>query len=268
MMSTPFNLAGLADNITDIAVKAGDIIMRYFKTNLTIEKKTDTTQDEDYSSPVTIADQQAERYIIEELRKLTPDIPIIGEEATSEGNVPEINGRYFWLVDPLDGTKEFITKSGEFTVNIALIEKDRPVLGVVYAPALGETYLGYENTAFLIKDSKKNPIKVRPFPDIGITVVASKRHGSIEEMETFLNNMTISNYTTRGSSLKFCLIANGVADIYPRFGPTYEWDTAAGDAVLRAAGGMTYSPDGKIFKYHKKDFWNKEFVASSKPVIA
>ncbi len=264
-MSQTLQLEILADNIVDIAGKAGDIIMRYFKTDLDIEKKTDTTHEQDYTSPVTIADQQAERYIIGRLEELTPDIPIIGEESVSEGCIPEIPGSYFWLVDPLDGTKEFLTQSGEFTVNIALIEDGKPVLGVVYAPALGETYVGYGETAFLIKSDQRHLIKVRPFPDIGITVVASKRHGSIEEMENFLAGMKVSNYTTRGSSLKFCLLANGVADIYPRFGPTYEWDTAAGDAVLRAAGGMTYSRDGKIFQYRKKDFWNREFVASSKP---
>lgn len=268
-MTTSPALSDLARNIEEIALEAGKIAMQYFKTDVTIQIKDDET-------PVTIADQKAEQHIISRIRQITPDIPIIAEETTAAGHIPTIESDYFWLVDPLDGTKEFISGSGEFTVNIALIRNDTPVLGIVFAPALGELYTGYEDIAYLQTVhnetqvlTEKQPLHVRPFPDIGITAVASKRHGDIDTLNAFLKqlNMNIENFTTRGSSLKFCLIAAGNADIYPRFGPTYEWDTAAGDAVLRAAGGMTYTRDGSPFTYHKVDFWNKEFIASSKSFV-
>lgn len=258
----PLELKELLTEIRHIARKAGDITLEYYQTDLDIEHKHD-------ASPVTIADQKTEEYILQQLRTVTPDIPIIAEEMTEAGEQESLDGDYFWLVDPLDGTKEFLSGNGEFTVNIALIEKDRPVLGVVYAPALDEMYAAAGEGTAIRKDNGLDdvPISVRPFPDIGITVIGSRRHGDPARTESFLKGKNIAEALSRGSSLKFCQIARGKADVYPRFGPTYEWDTAAGDAILRAAGGCTYSTAGDPLKYRKDRFWTPEFIASSKNVF-
>ena len=251
-----------------IAERAGKAILAYYVEDEDIEvrRKAD-------DSPVTDADQAAEDVILAALRTLTPHVPVVAEEAMSAGDAPDISGGRFWLVDPLDGTKEFISRNGEFTVNIALIENGRPVAGVVHAPALAMTWAGATgadsgepgHATFSETDQPVMPIAARPIPAEGATVIASRRHGSGPELDGFLAKYTVKDQVSAGSSLKFCLVATGKADLYPRFGRTMEWDTAAGHAVLLAAGGqVARADDGTPLTYGKPDFENPHFIARGK----
>ncbi len=222
--------------------------------------------DKSDGSPVTLADQEAEALIAERLEALFPGIPMVGEESAASGAIPDISGGTFWLVDPLDGTKEFITGSGDFTVNIALLRDFVPVMGIIYAPVTGELYFGADGEAFMRQQDKpEQKISVRETPAEGLTVMASKRHGDTARLEDLLRNKKVARMVNRGSSLKFCSIAAGQADFYPRLGPTCEWDTAAGDAILRAAGGRVTTLDGQALSYGKagRKFLNPEFLAFS-----
>jgi 3'(2'), 5'-bisphosphate nucleotidase len=214
------------------------------------------------ASPVTEADDKAEAIIVRGLAALTPDIPVVAEEAACGGRAPAVD-RTFWLVDPLDGTKEFINRNGEFTVNIALIEDGVPVLGVVLAPVLGRLYAGADGVGAWVEnaDRSRTIARVRAVPDDGLTVVSSRSHGDTAALDAFLAGRTVASLVNAGSSLKFCLIAAGTADIYPRFGRTMEWDTAAGHAVLRAAGGRVADLHGNELVYGKPGFENPHFVA-------
>ena len=252
------DLQGLIPEIRNVAIQAGTLILGIYRSDFEVREKSD-------ASPVTEADEAAERLIIPALRALTPNIPIIAEEAAAAGELDTISGDYFWLVDPLDGTKEFIARRDEFTVNIALIERGKPVMGVVHAPALGSTYYGAgSGTAMAeIDGNAALPINVRQIPSDGATVVSSRSHGNEEKLNELTGAMKISGHRTAGSSLKFCLVATGEADIYPRYGPTCEWDTAAGHAVLHAAGGSVRLLDGGDFNYGKTDvkYLNPQFIA-------
>jgi len=247
-----------------IAERAGKEILAYYAEAEEIEvaEKAD-------KSPLTEADLAADRFITKALETLTPDIPVVSEEGVEDGQVPEVRRR-FWLVDPLDGTKEFLSRNGEFTVNIALIEDGRPVAGVVHAPALAMTWAGgiagdgSHEATFNETDQPTMAITARKIPDEGATVVASRRHGDPEQMRRFLGGRRIADTRNAGSSVKFCLLATGKADIYPRFGRTMEWDTAAGHAVLAAAGGRVETVDGAPLTYGKPGFENPEFVAYGK----
>jgi 3'(2'), 5'-bisphosphate nucleotidase len=252
-----FDLAYLLAAIRPVAEEAGAATLRYYG-SAEATTKTD-------GSPVTAADQAAEDIILAALADLTPEIPVIAEEATAKGQVPEVAGSRFWLVDPLDGTREFLSGNGEFTVNIALIEDGRPVLGVVVAPALGQTYGGHgPGTATLADGAGERSIRVRPIPAEGETVVGSRSHGDPAAMERFLAERKVAAFRAAGSSLKLCLIAEGEADFYPRFGPTMEWDIAAGHAVLSAAGGRVLTLEGGAFLYGKPDYRNGPFIASGR----
>ncbi len=248
------DLPRLLAAVRPLAEAAGRAALRHYGTaEATI--KTD-------GSPVTAADQAAEDVILPALRDLTPDIPIISEEAAAQGLAPDTVGSLFWLVDPLDGTKEFLSGNGEFTVNIALIEDGVPVLGVVVAPALGQTYAGCgPGTAVLADAESERSIAVRAIPPEGETVVGSRSHGDAAAMDRFLAGRTVAAFRAAGSSLKLCLVAQGEADLYPRLGTTMEWDIAAGHAVLRAAGGTVRTLDGAPFLYGKPDYRNPHFVA-------
>ena len=214
-------------------------------------------------SPVTAADHESERIILAGLSRLTPDIPIVSEERVAAGDVPDISGDRFWLVDPLDGTREFIDGNGEFTVNIALIENNAPALGAVYAPVLSTLYLGRVGEAAWRATGAEveETIRARPAPPEGLTVVASRSHGDREALTKYLHGYRVASERQAGSSLKFCLLAEGSADLYPRFGRTMEWDTAAGEAVLRAAGGSVEALDGQPLFYGKPGLDNQAFVA-------
>ncbi len=221
-------------------------------------------------SPVTDADHAAEAVILAGLSRLTPDVPVVAEEEVAAGRVPVVDGRPFWLVDPLDGTKEFLRRNGEFTVNIALVERGRLVLGVVLAPAIGRLWRGIapgtarEGLAEEVTaDGVARRIRVRDVPAAGVTVYTSRTHGKYSDLDIWLERegITAAERKIAGSSLKFCLIAAGEADLYPRFAPTNEWDTAAGQAVLEAAGGSVRREDGTPLAYGKQGFKNPWFIA-------
>jgi len=258
----------LCNQIRRLALEAGELTLNYFD-----DAGYDGADFKGDGSPVTLADQKAEELIEKAFKDITPDVMVVGEEAASDGYRPDLSAEeYFWLVDPLDGTKEFISGSGDYTVNIALIKNGMPILGVVYAPVPGELYAAHgEGTALKYMDDteKEKPIHVRPMPLEGLTIVSSKSHGSGQELDNFLAHYMVKKQIKRGSSLKICSIAAGKADMYPRFGPTCEWDTAAGHAVLLGAGGKLTDMNGNDLTYGGADpkFLNPEFVARSADVL-
>jgi len=225
------------DQINSLAIKAGDLIMEIYNRDFYIETKSD-------NSPLTEADLASHHCIVDGLRALTPDIPVLSEESSESDLDGRISWRKYWLIDPLDGTKEFIKKNGEFTVNIALIEDGQAALGVVYAPALNVLYYGDSEGAFKVEDvanksAQVQSIKVKRLPIKGDqwSIVGSRSHQSDEFLE-FVSNINNHDIVSMGSSLKICLVAEGKADLYPRLGLTSEWDTAAAHAVVNAAGGL------------------------------
>jgi len=250
----------LLAEVEAIAERAGEVILGYYKGVIAQRAKAD-------ASPVTAADEAAEAVIVPALQALTPEVPVVSEEAVAAGHIPEVHGpgnpsKRFWLVDPLDGTKEFISRNGEFTVNIALIEDGRPLLGVVHVPALATTYGGIvPGIARQRHAGTARAIAARKVPDDGVIVLSSRSHGDAEAMDAFLEAERVSGHRTAGSALKFCLVAEGIADLYPRLGRTMEWDTAAGHAVVVAAGGRVTTLDGAELTYGKPGFDNPHFVA-------
>ncbi len=241
------------------AIEAGEKILEVRGNKLGVCYKDD-------QSPVTIADQAAEEIILRDLKQIAPDIPVIAEESVSEGKIPKVTAR-FWLVDPLDGTKEFIAGGSDFTVNIALIEDGKPTFGIIYTPESRKLYTAKNPDEATIqnvdKDGNPGPekiIHVRRANNDNLTALASKSHLD-DETRSYLEKLNITDKTSAGSSLKFCVVAEGNADIYPRFGPTMEWDIAAGHAILSAAGGSVTNPDGTPFHYNKPDFRNGPFIA-------
>jgi 3'(2'), 5'-bisphosphate nucleotidase len=216
------------------------------------------------ASPVTAADDDAERIILDALARLAPDVPVVSEEATARAGVlPTLVADRFFLVDPLDGTREFLKKNGEFTVNIALVERGIPVAGVVVAPALSRSWFGGLGAGAFQSGGDGTPAEMhaRRAPPTGVVVVASRRHGDVQALDEFLATRQVEKLVQTGSSLKFCLVAAGEADVYPRFGRTMEWDTAAGHAVLLAAGGSVRTVDGAPLHYGKAGFENPHFIA-------
>lgn len=243
----------LLDKLEPAARKAGDAIMAIHARGIVADTKSD-------GSPVTEADKAAEEIILRTLRDHAPEIAVVSEEnAASHALTPP---ERFFLVDPLDGTKEFLKADGKgaFTVNIALIERNVPTMGIVYAPALGRMFCGAAGRGASEND---NPIFVRDIPPSGPVAVASSSHRD-EATNNWLEENSIADTVSIGSSLKFCLVAAGEADVYPRFGPTMEWDTAAGDAILRAAGGSVCNPDDTRFSYGKQEYRNGAFIARGK----
>jgi 3'(2'), 5'-bisphosphate nucleotidase len=243
------------------AVRAGGAIMAVYATDFSVRDKAD-------ASPVTAADEAAEKIILAELAALAPDIPVVAEEAVAAGHVPVVAERFF-LVDPLDGTREFISRRDEFTVNIALIDRGQPVLGVVFAPARHELFWGDVRAGKAgqlggdpdgTMPSTGVAISARRAPADGLVAVASRSHRT-PETDAFLAQYPVKEFRSIGSSLKFCVVASGEADVYPRVGTTMEWDTAAGHAVLAAAGGRVTTLEGEPFTYGKPGFRNGNFVA-------
>jgi 3'(2'), 5'-bisphosphate nucleotidase len=248
----------LKGELVDLARKAGDVIMRIYESDFTHQRKSD-------HSPVTEADVAAERVIVEGLARLTPDIPVVAEEEAAANGLPIGTSAMFWLVDPLDGTKEFIARNGEFTVNIALIVDGAPVMGVVHLPVLGVTYAGAEGRAERREgDAPAEPIRVRTTPGNGAIMTISRSHAAKELAKAEHMGEPIAGTVVAGSSLKFCRVAEGAADLYPRFGPTMEWDTAAGQAVLENAGGSVTTMDGARLRYGKPGLKNPHFIARGK----
>jgi 3'(2'), 5'-bisphosphate nucleotidase len=250
----------LMEGLIEAAVRAGAEIMAVFEGDFDVQVKAD-------QSPVTVADQAAEAVILQALAHLAPGVPVIAEEEAAAGRIPEVGARFF-LVDPLDGTKEFIRRGADFTVNIGLIEDGAPTLGVVFAPARDTVYAGdvalgeaWRQTcgpgAAAIGD--RLALAVRP-PGERLIAVASKSHDT-PQTEAYLKACGVDERVSIGSSLKFCLLAAGEADLYPRPAPTCEWDTAAGHAVLLAAGGAVYDLSGAPLPYGKPKFFNPGFLA-------
>lgn len=242
-------------SLVDIAKQAGDAILKHYEGVASVTIKAD-------KSPVTDADIAAHTIITNALTKLTPEIPVISEENEIFLDSAKLPTR-FWLVDPLDGTKSFIKKTGEFTVNIGLIENNKPVMGVVYVPVKGDMYFtGEDGAAYQKMYNHKNPrkIQVRTPPKDGLVVVASQSHRN-PETDDYIKTLKVKELISAASSLKFCVIASGGADVYPRLGTTMEWDTAAAHAILEAAGGSVHTLEGGAFTYGKPEFRNGYFIA-------
>ncbi len=252
------DLAALRQPVCAIARDAAAAIMAIYDSKFEVRRKED-------ASPVTLADETAEALIAAALAKLTPGVPIVAEEAVAQGHVA-FHGApppLFWLVDPLDGTAEFVARNGQFSVCIGLVSKGRPVLGAVLAPAEAILWSGVVGVGAYrqVRDGLETPIRARPQPAGGLVVVSSRSNGSTAE-DAFLDGYRIKDHRRLGSALKFGLLAEGTADLYPRFGPTSEWDVCAGEAVLLAAGGRMARPDGRLLDYGKKGFKNPDFVAT------
>jgi 3'(2'), 5'-bisphosphate nucleotidase len=243
--------------ICTIARQAGQAIMEIYQGRIDVEFKDD-------KSPLTAADKASHDLIVSGLKKHFPDIPVLSEEGRDIPYEQRKGWTRFWLVDPLDGTKEFIKRNGEFTVNIALVEGNVPVLGVVYVPARDRLYSGAAGEGAFVREGggKPSPLRVRAAdPEAGLTVVMSRSHPS-PELDEFLKDIRVAEALPVGSSLKLCAVAEGKADLYPRLGPTMEWDTAAGQAVVQAAGGKVLQLNGRPLEYNKESLLNPYFVVS------
>ena len=244
-MTTDYN--DLAAKVRAIAEAAGREILAIYETSFNVEQKDDR-------SPLTAADLASHKTIVARLAELTPDIPILSEESASVDFKERSGWDRFWLVDPLDGTKEFIKRNGEFTVNIALIDNHRAVLGVVLVPVSGVCYWGISGQGAWRSNpgEQPQPIRVSQLSDGPVRVVGSRSHGG-EQLQAFVEKLGEHQLVAIGSSLKLCLVAEGSADIYPRLGPTSEWDTAAAQAVVEAAGGQVITIDGDRLDYNSKE---------------
>jgi 3'(2'), 5'-bisphosphate nucleotidase len=249
----------LVQAVCEVAREAGRATLQFHGGALSVERKGD-------DSPLTAADKASHTLILEALRRLTPGIPVLSEESSAQ----EVAGRRgwstFWLVDPLDGTKEFIKGTGEFTVNIALISGTGPVLGVVHVPVTGVTYWGRQGAGAFMAQAGQAPVAIRTRPANleRLVIVASKDHAG-PRVEALLKRLTTASTASMGSSLKFCLIAEGKADFYPRFQPTCEWDTGAAQCVLEAAGGAVTDTAGQRLVYNKEQLLNPSFLAFGDP---
>jgi 3'(2'), 5'-bisphosphate nucleotidase len=253
-MESLVNLEKLIEPIVALAVQAGNAILEVYATEFDVQSKSD-------ESPLTQADLASNQCIVAGLAELTPDIPIISEES----GLPEFEERRqwncYWLIDPLDGTKEFVNRNGEFTVNIALIESNRPIFGVVHVPVQNKTYIGCEGRGSELRDGGQvTKVQVSETSGVPVRIVGSRSHRG-SSLDAFLERLGESDIVPMGSSLKFCTVAEGNADVYPRLGLTSEWDTAAAQAVVEQAGGKVLELDGKPLSYNKKsDILNPWFV--------
>ncbi|MBT8077886.1 MAG: 3'(2'),5'-bisphosphate nucleotidase CysQ [Gammaproteobacteria bacterium] len=230
-----------------LARKAGDAILEVYASDFDVQAKDD-------DSPLTQADLASHRIIASGLQKLTPELPIISEESGLPPFKERRQWNTYWLIDPLDGTKEFVNKNGEFTVNIALIKAGRPVFGIVHVPVLGKTYVGCEGHGAELRerDGPPQPLQVAVESSMPVRVVGSRSHRG-SSLDAFLEHLDDYEMLPMGSSLKFCRVAEGAADVYPRLGPTSEWDTAAAQAVVEQAGGLVVELDGRPLAYNQKD---------------
>jgi len=260
-MSNKLNFSELTLVARNIAIIAGHEIMKFYSPNISYRNKND-------QSPVTEADEASDKIITSELKSTFPEIKVISEESFDENNIDQthLSDELFWLVDPLDGTKEFISGNGEFTVNIALIKQGKPLLGVIYIPYQKYCYVGEIGSGAVIWNEEEDPkiISARTPPFKGPVVLASRSHLN-SRTEEWIRLSKPSAIINAGSALKFALLAKGEADLYPRFSPTMEWDTAAGHAILLAAGGSISLLDGQELAYGKKSFLNPEFIGRGKP---
>ncbi|MHB8623140.1 MAG: 3'(2'),5'-bisphosphate nucleotidase CysQ [Sulfuricaulis sp.] len=253
---TEFNPDMYLDKVCEIARAAGRRILEIYGRGFKVELKDDR-------SPLTEADRAAHELICVRLQALTPELPVLSEESARIDYGQRAGWKRYWLVDPLDGTKEFIHRNGEFTVNVALIDGHRPVLGVVYVPVASVTYYACagQNAFKQQGDGVAHAIRARRYAGGRPVVVASRSHAG-QEIEAFLKNIGEHDVASMGSSLKFCLVAEGVADVYPRLGPTMEWDTAAAQCVVEMAGGNVTDLERRPLVYNKPDMHNPRFIVS------
>jgi 3'(2'), 5'-bisphosphate nucleotidase len=250
------DLKALLTDIVALARTAGEIVMKVYAGKFDVQVKADAT-------PVTIADTQSEQVILAGLAKLTPDIPAASEEQVCESGTWKNPPPRFWLVDPLDGTREFASRNGEFSINIGLVADRRPILGVVHGPTSDVVWgaAGPGTAAVWRGNAAPKPIRARLAPAEGAVVLESRSHGDRAALDAFLAEHKVAGRRQSGSALKFGLLAEGEADLYPRFGPTMEWDTAAGHAVLEAAGGRVETLSGGPLLYGKPGLRNPDFIA-------
>ncbi|MGD0149024.1 MAG: 3'(2'),5'-bisphosphate nucleotidase CysQ [Xanthobacteraceae bacterium] len=256
--------ADLVDEITKITAHAAETILDFAK-RLDIRRKTD-------GSPVTSADLAAEAIICEGLQRLAPDVPIISEEQASRDKPAAIRGGSYFLVDPLDGTREFIAGRDEYTINIALMTEGVPLFGIICAPALGDLWRGVvgrgaERLSFASRPEAPTPIHTRPRPKGEAVVMVSRSHLEVRT-KSYVDGLPGAKLVQSGSSIKFCRLAEGSADVYPRLAPTHDWDIAAGHAILKAAGGSVTAPDGTPLVYGTNDLLIPAFLAWGDPASA
>jgi len=246
------------DAVLQTALEAGRRILDVYEREFTVTEKED-------GSPVTAADHAAQAVIVEGLERLAPDIPILAEESADVDYGRRAGWKRFWLVDPLDGTKEFVSRNGEFTVNIALVEDGRPVLGVVYVPVTGVSYRACRGGGAMKQKGlcAAERIQARAYGGGRPMVVASRSHVT-EALKQYIERIGEHDLVSMGSSLKFCLVADGTADVYPRVGPTMEWDTAAAQCVVEEAGGRVVGPDNRPLTYNKPSLRNPWLITSGK----
>jgi 3'(2'), 5'-bisphosphate nucleotidase len=257
---TPHELEAIAAEIQAISHRAGKAILDVYQQDFSVTQKKD-------DSPLTQADLASHSIICEALTALTPDIPLLSEESIEIDFTTRSGWSRYWLIDPLDGTREFVNRNGEFTVNIALINHHAPIFGVVHVPVSGVTYTGIESRGAYRQDPGQAPVTIHVRQPCAnpVVVVGSRSHANPKLLSHLA---AIGNYelVSMGSSLKFCLLAEGKADFYPRLGPTSEWDTAAAHAVVNAAGGQIITLDGKPLRYNRKEsLLNPEFLVIADP---
>ena len=253
----------LIEQLIDISIEAGDAILGFYNSKIDVQVKSD-------NSPLTKADLESNSIIVKRLKNLTPNIPILSEEEAHISFDVRSKWNEYWLIDPLDGTKEFINKNGEFTVNIALIRDHKPVFGLIHLPVKKNTYWGCEHKGSFFLDKGNNTKKIKVSNNISkpIRIAASRSHPS-DKLTTLLDKIENYKLLKVGSSLKFCLIASGEADIYPRFGPTCEWDTAAGEAIAKFAGATVVDLNNKDLNYNSKNSYiNPPFLSTSSKKLA
>ncbi|WP_297310470.1 3'(2'),5'-bisphosphate nucleotidase CysQ [Neptuniibacter sp.] len=256
------DIKALSTPVSELSRKAGAAVMEIYQKDFAIYDKSD-------SSPLTEADLAAHKILVEGLEALTPDIPVLSEESNETVKEERMHWNTYWLIDPLDGTKEFIKKNGEFTINVALIDKGEPILGVVYAPAINTLYCGSKaNGAYKQSNNQAAvPIRVKAAPqrNTGWKIVGSRSHQS-DEFKAFMEKLPGAEVVAMGSSLKLCLVAEGSADLYPRLGLTSEWDTAAAHAVVLAAGGLVLNMKNMkplVYNQNKGTLLNPHFIVCS-----
>ena len=258
-------MRALLDHVLGVAVAAGREILEVYQNPFEVDHKDD-------GSPLTMADRRAHEAIVAELRVLTPDIPVFSEESEREVLATRRQWRRFWLVDPLDGTREFVRRSGDFTVNIALVDNGSPILGVVHSPVKNTSYYAAPGVGAFRDDTASTgaTIRIRSADMKNMTMMKSHSHASPETgrfHRNLENRVGKVNIVSMGSSLKICLVAEGTADIYPRLGPTCEWDTAAAHCILEVAGGSLIDARGRSLRYNKPDILNPWFLACGDPSV-
>lgn len=249
------NLSEIAEKLVPIAQEASSLLLSFYDTGFDVEAKDD-------GSPVTNADFAADKYLQEKLAEILSEVPVVSEESPYEINLQNSKAERYWLIDPLDGTRGFIRKNGHFCINIALMENHKPILGVIALPTDGEVYVGFEKVAFKVHDGHRETLSTRPFPKSGVDVLVGSTKAQHDELyDSFFSHFKIASIRARGAASKFCFISKGAVDLYIRFSKCYEWDIAAGHAILEAAGGIVQNLKGEPLVYGDPKFKNYGFVA-------